>query len=199
MATAAPKRYSNLGHFVSRNQWRADDNQPSLPKQYLTLAASAWSKSHWSLAQSKHMIGFSYSRSRTSWRHSTPVPKSIIANFRATNVTSSLQVPRMSTRRSCGRKSKSYLNWPSDTSLPNVGSSYFQKTESWIDQSPGRSAPDLPRKPCSVLGFSGIVDARVRVARLRFSRENRAWFLSSMLGSAQVRAGFAEKTLLRAV
>ena len=64
---------------------------------------------------------------------------------------------------------------------------------------PGRSAPDLPRKPCSVLGFSAIVDARVRVARLRFSRENRAWFLSSMLGSAQVRAGFAEKTLLRAV
>ena len=44
-----------------------------------------------------------------------------------------------------------------------------------------------------------IVDARVRVARLRFTRENRAWFLSSMLGSAQVRAGFAEKTLLRAV
>ena len=64
---------------------------------------------------------------------------------------------------------------------------------------PGRSAPDLPRKPCSVLGFSAIVDARVRVARLRFSRENRAWFLSSMLGSAQVRAGFAKKTLLRAV
>ena len=57
----------------------------------------------------------------------------------------------------------------------------------------GRSAPDLPRKPCSVLGFSAIV------ARLRFSRENRAWFLSAMLGSAQVRAGFAEKTLLRAV
>ena len=27
---------------------------------------------------------------------------------------------------------------------------------------PGRSAPDLPRKPCSVLGFSVIVDARVR-------------------------------------
>ena len=57
----------------------------------------------------------------------------------------------------------------------------------------GRSAPDLPRKPCSVLGFSAIV------ARLRFTRENRAWFLSSMLGSAQVRAGLAEKTLLRAV
>ena len=51
---------------------------------------------------------------------------------------------------------------------------------------PGRSAPDLPRKPCSVLGFSAIVDARVGVARLRFSRENRAWFLSSMLW---VRAG----------
>ena len=50
-----------------------------------------------------------------------------------------------------------------------------------------------------MLGFSAIVDARVRAARLRFSRENRAWFLSSMLGSAQVRAGFAEKTLLRAV
>ena len=64
---------------------------------------------------------------------------------------------------------------------------------------PDRSAPDLPRKPCSVLGFSAIVDARVRAARLRFSRENRAWFLSSMLGSAQVRAGFVEKTLLRAV
>ena len=55
------------------------------------------------------------------------------------------------------------------------------------------------RAGLAVLGFSAIVDARVRVARLRFSRENRAWFLSSMLGSVQVRAGFAEKTLLRAV
>ena len=47
-------------------------------------------------------------------------------------------------------------------------------------------APDLPKKPCSVLGFSAK-------ARLRFSRKNRAWFLSSMLGSAQVRARFARE------
>ena len=63
----------------------------------------------------------------------------------------------------------------------------------------GQVRAGFVEKTGSVLGFSAIVDARVRVARLRFSRENRAWFLSSMLGSAQVRARFAEKTLLRAV
>ena len=46
----------------------------------------------------------------------------------------------------------------------------------------GRSAPDLPRKPCSVLGFSAIV------ARLRFFRENTR--LVSEL-NAWVRAGSA--------
>ena len=63
----------------------------------------------------------------------------------------------------------------------------------------GQVRAGFAEKAVLVLGFSAIVDARVRAAPLRFSRENRAWFLSSMLGSAQVRAGFAEKTLLRAV
>ena len=62
----------------------------------------------------------------------------------------------------------------------------------------GQVRAGFAEKTVPVLGFSAR-DARVRVARLRFSRENCAWFLSSMLGSAQVRAGFAEKTLLRAV
>ena len=86
---------------------------------------------------------------------------------------------------------------------------------------PHRSAPNLPRKSWSVPGL--WANARVRAAPRRFCREHRApcWFLGKMLRSAsslqrkpcsvkfryasalhawvgQVRAGFAEKAVLRA-
>ena len=62
---------------------------------------------------------------------------------------------------------------------------------------PAQNAYRARAKPCYASALHAWVRAGPRgfsaIVGLRFSRENCAWFLSSMLGSAQVRAGFADK------